>query len=61
MAKDAEESNYVCWQCSDFLHVFPELMCTINNLKIKKQRTDEDSVLEKMIANGNSEITTKDM
>ena len=57
----ADDMEFVsCWQCSDFSNIFPEFMCTINKLKMKKQRTDEDSIIEKMITTGNSDITSKD-
>ena len=55
MASDTEDT--ICWQCSEYATIFPELMCCINNLKQKKRKTDKDSIVEVIISNGNTEIT----
>ena len=59
MASDTEEDDMVncCWQCSDFVNVFPEFMAAIHNLKKKRKGTDEDNILEEIISKGNGEIT----
>ena len=51
-----------CWQCSDYLNVFPEFMASIKKLKIKKQKTNEDNILQELLSKGNTDIkddTTK--
>ena len=62
MASDVEEDDMeiCCWKCSQFSYIFPELLCTLNTLKIKKQRTDEESITDKMIANGSIDETNRD-
>ena len=55
-----EKSDVTCWQCSDFINIFPTLMCVIKEIKEKKQRSDEDSIIEKIISSGNKAITDRD-
>ena len=57
MASVTEE--VICWLCSEYANVFPELMASISNLKRKKRKTDEDNILEEIISKGNTEITEK--
>ena len=50
-----------CWQCSDYVNIFPEIMASINNLKRKKKKADEDNIIMEIIKNGNSEITDENI
>ena len=49
------------WQCSDYVNIFPEIMGSINNLKRKKKKADEDNTRMEIIKNNNSEITDKNI
>ena len=55
MASNVEEP--LCWQCADYVNIFPEFMKSISNLKEKKKRTDEDHIIQYIISKGNIEIT----
>ena len=59
MASDTEE--VVCWQCSEYMNIFPELMATIQDMWKKRKRTNEDNIIQEIISNGNTEITDKHM
>ena len=45
-----KDGNCICWQCSEFSQVFPMVMCAIKDLKEKRKRSDEDTILEKVSA-----------
>ena len=57
MAWDTED--LLCWQCSDYLNVFPEFMASIRDLKGKKKKIDEDNIIHEVITKGNTGITDK--
>ena len=57
MAWDTED--LLCWQCSNYLNVFPEFMASIRYLKGKKKKTDEDNIIHEVITKGNTDITDK--
>ena len=59
MASNTEE--ILCWQCSEYVDIFPDFMLCIRNLKKKRKKTDEDNIVEEFISNGSSEITDKAM
>ena len=58
MATEKEEK--VCWQCSEFVNMFPTIMCTIKDIKEKRRRTDEENIWENMVTTGNTETTGKE-
>ena len=57
---DHDDEQKVCWQCSTFSNVFPELMSTIEQLKKKRRRTNEDTIIKSMISKDNNQITCED-
>ena len=57
MASNTDE--LLCWQCSEYVNIFPEYMLSIKNLKKKRLKIDEDNILEEVISNGSSGITDK--
>ena len=50
-----------CWQCPDYVNIFPGIMASINNLLRKKKKADEDNIIMKIIKNENSEMTDKNI
>ena len=37
--------SYIVGNALDYVNIFPEIMGSINNLKRRKERTDEDNII----------------
>ena len=57
----SNEEDSTCWQCSEFVISFPEFMTSINNLKHKRKKTDEENILQDTLSNGNTTINDKNI
>ena len=55
----SNKEDSTCWQCSEFVISFPEFMTSINNLKQKRKKTDEENIVQDILMNGNTTINDK--